>query len=129
MTRSSPWQRALIVTVTVRLLALAMPAGVLAAAPVASDSSVSTTESTPVAIALPATDADFHALTFTIDTGPNHGALDDCSTGSCTYTPTAGYTGGDSFTWHANAGVTASNVATLPTTGAAPAVAPATAAT
>src|SRR5437879_5037680 len=126
MTRSSPWQRALISTVTVLLLALAMPAGVLAAAPVASDSSVATTESTPVAIDLPATDADFDTLTYAIDAGPNHGALDDCSTGSCTYTPTAGYTGGDSFTWHANDGVTDSNVATLTITIAVPAVTPVT---
>jgi hypothetical protein len=41
------------------------------------------------------------------------GTLTDCSSGSCTYTPTAGYLGPDSFTWKANDGTSDSNVATF----------------
>ncbi|MDQ1726207.1 MAG: hypothetical protein QOK14_252, partial [Frankiaceae bacterium] len=124
MVRSSPRQRALISIVTVLLVALAMPAAALAAAPVASNSSLYTLDSTPAIITLPATDADLDGLTFAIDAGPSHGLLDDCTTGSCTYTPTASYLGGDSFTWHANDGVTDSNIATVTITIAAPSVTP-----
>ena len=42
-----------------------------------------------------------------------HGVLDDCSAGVCTYVPTAGYVGSDSFTFAANDGATNSNVATV----------------
>ena len=44
---------------------------------------------------------------------PSHGTLDDCSFGFCTYTPTVGYLGPDSFTWKANDGTSDSNVATF----------------
>ena len=45
-------------------------------------------------------------LTFTILDPPNHGTLDDCSSGSCTYTPDSGpnFIGTDTFTWTANDG-------------------------
>ena len=113
MTRWSMRQRALIPTLAVLLVALAMPAAVLAVAPVAEDSTVSTRESKPIDIDLPASDDDFDVLNFVIDTAPTHGSLTDCSTGFCTYTPTAGYIGDDSFTWHANDGTANSNVATF----------------
>jgi hypothetical protein len=113
MTRSSRRQRALIPILTVLLVALAMPAGVLAADPVAEDQTASTRESTPIDIDLFASDDDFDTLSFAIDTAPTHGSLDDCSDGFCTYTPTAGYIGDDSFTWHANDGTANSNVATF----------------
>ena len=67
----------------------------------------------PLAVGLDANDAEFDALTFIIDSGPTHGSLDDCSSGSCTYTPEAGYSGPDSFTWKANDGPADSNVATF----------------
>ncbi|MEO6579058.1 MAG: Ig-like domain-containing protein [Candidatus Limnocylindria bacterium] len=82
-------------------------------APVANDQSESTREGTPLSVFLSADDADFDTLRYTILSGPDHGSLDDCSSGVCTYTPSAGYIGPDSFTWQANDGLVNSNVATF----------------
>jgi Ca2+-binding RTX toxin-like protein len=107
--------------VSLGLLATQTPA--FAAAPVASDGTLNAVQNTPVDVYLSdyATDADpADTLTFAIVTPPAHGALDDCTSGFCTYTPAADYVGSDSFTWKANDGTSDSNVATMSITVAAP---------
>jgi VCBS repeat-containing protein len=59
------------------------------------------------------TDADGDALTAVLVSDPAHGSLALSSNGSFTYTPAAGYTGPDSFTYQANDGIVLSNVATV----------------
>ncbi|WP_299442025.1 DNRLRE domain-containing protein [uncultured Phycicoccus sp.] len=77
--------------------------------PTADDQSVTTTEDTAVSVTLTGSDADGDCpLTFAVDTPPTHGSLgtignEQCSNGTgsadVTYTPTAGYTGPDSFSF------------------------------
>ena len=81
--------------------------------PVANDQSIRVPAGTPRPITLDASDPEFDLLTFTVVSGPAHGTLTSCLSGSCTYTPTGGYVGPDSFTWKANDGTSDSNVATL----------------
>jgi hypothetical protein len=59
------------------------------------------------------TDAQANPLTAVLDAGPVHGSLTLNANGGFTYTPTAGYTGGDSFTYHASDGSLNSNIATV----------------
>jgi len=67
-------------------------------APVATAQSVVTQQDTAIDITLLGTDVEDDPLTFTVQTGPSHGTLS--GTGSVlTYTPGAGYTGSDSFTF------------------------------
>ena len=81
-------------------------------APVANDVAASTAEGLPVNVTLTATDVDGDALSYSVVTGPAHGVLS--GTGAVlTYTPVAGYTGPDSFTFQANDGQADSNVATV----------------
>lgn len=80
--------------------------------PVADDQAVSTPEDTPVAITLTASDADGDALTFAIVTGPTDGAVSGTAP-DVTYTPNAGFTGTDSFSFKANDGTVDSNIATV----------------
>src|SRR6185437_3149499 len=47
-------------------------------------------------------DADGNALIAALDTNVAHGTLTLNTDGSFTYTPAAGYSGGDSFSYHAN---------------------------
>jgi VCBS repeat-containing protein len=63
-------------------------------------------------LAIFATDADNDPLTYSVVSGPAHGALSLNSDGSFTYTPDANYNGSDSFTWKANDGTADSNVST-----------------
>ncbi|MGO4256352.1 Ig-like domain-containing protein [Marmoricola sp. RAF53] len=74
-----------------------------ASAPVAHDDDfvVPAGRPTPLSLANAAADADNDALEFVLVAAPTHGTLDDCTDGECTYTPTAGYTGPDSFSWRA----------------------------
>jgi prealbumin domain-containing protein/Big-like domain-containing protein/PKD domain-containing protein len=109
--RWRPWTAALMAGL-ITLLQVATPALASGVPPVAVDQSA-TTPSRPLDLNLNATDFEFDPLTFTIGTPPAHGALGDCSSGSCIYTPTAGYTGPDSFTWKANDGTSDSNVGTF----------------
>jgi hypothetical protein len=81
-------------------------------APVAQDQAVSTAENTPQAITLSATDANGDPLAFTIVTGPAHGVLSGTPP-NLTYTPNAGYSGPDSFTFKASDGQADSNTATV----------------
>lgn len=70
-------------------------------APVATNQSVRTDRSTPVAIALAGTDPDGDSLTFGVATQPTHGDLSGTAP-NLTYTPDAGYVGADSFTFTAS---------------------------
>ncbi|WP_346949032.1 Ig-like domain-containing protein [Dyella sp.] len=60
-----------------------------------------------------ARDVDGDPLAVVIVSGPAHGALVRNADGSFTYTPTAYYAGGDSFTYKVNDGTADSNVATI----------------
>ena len=81
-------------------------------APVAQSQSATTNQNTPVTITLQATDADNDALTYVIVTQPKNGTLSG-SASTRTYTPKAGFSGTDSFTFKANDGQADSNVATV----------------
>jgi VCBS repeat-containing protein len=59
------------------------------------------------------TDADSDPLTAHLDTNVAHGTLNLAAGGSFTYTPDNGYTGQDSFTYHANDGTADSNTVTV----------------
>ncbi len=88
------------------------------AAPVAVSQSVSTAAGTAVNITLSATDADGNVLSYSIVAQPAHGTLG--GTGATrVYTPAAGYSGSDSFTFAASDGSATSNVATVSITVAA----------
>lgn len=82
------------------------------AAPVAASQSVSTPAGTAVDIALGATDANGDTLSYSIVAQPSHGTLAG-SGATRTYTPNAGYSGSDSFTFRASDGIANSNVATV----------------
>ena len=82
-------------------------------APVAMDQTVIVTKDTPEEITLVATDADGDTLTYEIVGDPTHGTLTPLVDNVTTYTPTAGYTGPDSFTFKANDGSSDSIVATV----------------
>lgn len=68
--------------------------------PNANAQSVTTNISTALPITLSATDADGDPLTFSVASTPTHGTLSG-SAPALTYTPTAGYSGSDSFTFKA----------------------------
>ena len=59
------------------------------------------------------TDADSDPLTAVLNTTVTHGTLALNANGGFTYTPTAGYSGPDSFTYHANDGTADSNMVTV----------------
>jgi hypothetical protein len=81
--------------------------------PVAHDLSVSTVENSKVDVKLSADDPDGDPLTFAVVDGPHHGTLTgNITAGIATYTPTANFSGPDSFTFKANDGTADSNVAT-----------------
>ncbi len=80
--------------------------------PVADPQAVSTPEDAARAITLTASDIDFDPLTYSIVTGPAHGALSGTPP-SVTYTPAANYNGPDSFTFRAWDGAAFSNTATV----------------
>ena len=81
--------------------------------PVANEQSVTVDEDTGTAITLTATDVDGNSLTYSVVTGPTHGALSGHADRICTYTPEANYRGPDSFTFRANDGEVDSNIATV----------------
>ena len=66
------------------------------------------------------TDVDADPLTAITLTNPTHGAVTLHANGSFTYTPTANYSGADSFTYKANDGYLDSNVATVKLTITSP---------
>ena len=81
-------------------------------APVAENQSVTVNQDTARAITLVATDADGDPLTYQIVAQPGHGTLSGMPP-NVTYAPAAGYTGSDTFTFKANDGMVACNVATV----------------
>ena len=80
--------------------------------PVASAQSVTTTQDIAKAITLSASDEDGNSLTYAIVVPPAHGSLSG-SVPNVTYTPAAGYSGTDSFTFKANDGILDSAAATV----------------
>jgi len=87
--------------------------GVTNTPPVADAQAVSTPEDTTKAITLTATDGDGDPLTYSIESLPSNGILQnfDPSTGYVEYVPDADYFGPDSFTFKANDGTADSNTA------------------
>ena len=87
-------------------------------APVAVDDGYSTAYETALTVAAPgvlANDSDVEnsPLTAVLVAGPAHGTVTLNANGSFTYTPAAGFSGTDSFTYKANDGELDSNVATV----------------
>jgi len=87
-------------------------------APVANSDSYSGFIETPIMVAAPgvlANDTDSHGapMRAILDAAPSHGSLTLNSDGSFTHTPTTGYIGTDSFTYHANDGELDSNIVTV----------------
>jgi VCBS repeat-containing protein len=87
-------------------------------APVAVPDSYTTTENTAVTIAAPGvlandSDVDSGTLTAVKVTNPAHGTVTVNANGSIVYTPTAGYSGPDSFTYRVSDGSLNSNTATV----------------
>src|SRR6185437_7247106 len=77
------------------------------------DTPLSTTASKMAGVLANDSDADGDPLTAVLVTGPAHGTLSLNSNGSFTYTPAAGFSGTDSFTYRATDGVLGSNAATV----------------
>jgi VCBS repeat-containing protein len=87
-------------------------------APTATNDAYTVAEDTPLTVAAPGvltndSDLDGTTLSAVVVTGPSHGTLTLNEDGSFTYTPDANYNGGDSFTYRASDGTTASNPATV----------------
>ena len=81
-------------------------------APIANNQSVSASADSGTSITLTASDADGDSLTYSIISGPANGTLSGTAP-NVTYTPDAGYSGSDSFTFQANDGTDNSNTATV----------------
>ena len=75
----------------------------VASPPTCQPVAASTAAGQPVNVQLDCADSTGASLTYAIDSAPSHGTLSsvDQSTGRATYTPSSGYTGSDSFTYHA----------------------------
>ena len=80
--------------------------------PVANDDSATTDEDTAVGITLTASDVDGDTLTYSMVTGPSHGALTGTAP-NLPYRPGAENDGADSFTFKANDGTADSNTALI----------------
>jgi uncharacterized repeat protein (TIGR02059 family) len=92
--------------------------------PTANATSASTTTGQPVAVGLSGSDSGTCELAFSIVSGPSHGSLGSIANAACTagspntdtasvtFTPTAGYSGPDSFTYRVNDGTSDSAPAT-----------------
>jgi hypothetical protein len=85
------------------------------AAPVAEAGSLKASAGSAADGTLTATDAAGLPLSYSVVSQPGHGTISvtDASTGAYTYTPTAGYSGSDSFSFKANDGTQDSNDATV----------------
>lgn len=77
----------------------------------ASAQSVNVTAGTPATITLQASDGDADVLTYTIVTQPTHGTLGALNGAAVVYTPAAGYTGADQFSFKASDALVSSNTA------------------
>jgi M6 family metalloprotease-like protein len=77
-------------------------------APIANELTITVQENSSVVSILSGEDPDGDTVTFVLATQPNHGSLTFSSStndGTFTYTPTNGFFGTDSFTFHVNDGV------------------------
>jgi hypothetical protein len=81
-------------------------------APVANAQSVTTPQDTAKPIVLSGSDPDGDALTYTVVSAPSHGVVTGTAP-NVTYTPAAGYSGPDSFTFKVNDGTVDSAPATV----------------
>lgn len=81
-------------------------------APTAAAQTLSARQDESLPIVLTGTDIESDPLTFAVVTGPAHGTLSGTGANR-TYTPTAGYTGPDGFTFKANDGQADSAAATV----------------
>jgi len=88
-------------------------------APVAANDAYATGKGTPLAVSAANgvlandTDPDGNPLTAALASNPAHGTIALSANGSFTYTPAAGYTGPDTFTYRASDGSLSSNTATV----------------
>jgi VCBS repeat-containing protein len=87
-------------------------------APTAANNSYSVLEGSILAVNSPGVlgndwDADWDYLNAVLVSGPAHGSVTLNPSGSFVYTPAAGYSGSDSFTYRASDGLLNSNVATV----------------
>src|SRR4030095_9503866 len=80
--------------------------------PVADAKSIQTLENQKVAVTLSGSDSDGDALVFNVTNAPGHGTLSGTSP-KLTYTPAAGFSGTDSFTYVAKDGTTRAAPATV----------------
>lgn len=80
--------------------------------PVANAQTVSLPQDSSVGITLTATDPNGDAMTYSIVTGPGNGQLTGVAP-NLSYSPFAGFSGDDNFTFKANDGALDSNVATV----------------
>jgi hypothetical protein len=97
-------------------------------APSANDVTANTNEDVAVDITLNANDPDGNNLTYSIVSNPSNGSLGSVSGAGVTYTPTANWSGTDTFTYKANDGTVDSNTSTVTITVAAVNDAPTTSA-
>jgi hypothetical protein len=82
--------------------------------------SVNVATDTPTSVTLAASDGDADVLTYAIVSGPAHGTLGTLNGAVVTYTPAAGFTGSDQFSFKASDAVVSSNTAIVSiTVGAA----------
>ena len=86
--------------------------------PVAAADAYATSEDAPLTVSAPGvlandTDADGDPLSAILVSGPSHGTLALQANGAFTYTPAAGFSGADSFSYKANDGSGDSNVAAV----------------
>jgi VCBS repeat-containing protein len=87
-------------------------------APIAASDSYTTTENTPLVVAMPGllvndSDVEGDVLTATLVSGPAHGTLTLNANGSFVYMPEAYYSGSDSFAYHASDGWDDSNIVSV----------------
>jgi VCBS repeat-containing protein len=87
-------------------------------APIAAADAYTTGEDTALTVNAPGvlandSDPDGNQLSAVLGLGPSHGTLALNANGSFTYTPTANYSGSDSFTYRASDGTLTSNPATV----------------
>ncbi len=81
--------------------------------PTANDVSVTTEAGTPIEVVLDGSDPDDDVLTYDITTQPEHGLLGPVVGDRVTYTPSAGFTGEDTFSYTADDGESTSPPATV----------------
>lgn len=81
-------------------------------APVAYDDAGETPKNTPIDFTLTGADPDGDTITYAVDDLPSNGVLSVVGN-AVTYTPTAGFAGTDTFTFHVSDSLSSSNTATI----------------